>query len=378
MSVRVMAWVWEYAQVSGGSLIILLALADFAHDDGTGAYPSIKTLSAKARLGERQTQNVLSALQGLGLITISYRTGPNGVNVYHVVVNPDAQSVKNPPTLKERVFSRDDGKCVYCGKEASVLDHKLPVALGGKTTYENLVAACPDCNTRKGALHPARFTPRKDGEFEVQPEVQEGVYPIAPNPSIELSRESPVEPSRVITLPLWWNTLGKDASWGLEVDEDFIRDIDSFFGHLDLGFQARKMVQWLKDTVKGKKRKDIRRTWLNWCEKADREATEQGEGRKDAPAPKRKFGPLALTGLERGEEAVALWSRASDVLRGRFPIPSWHTWFSGLVALGFINGSLVLKAPSAFVAEYLWKRTIGSMEDATDCAIKFHIEAREE
>jgi 5-methylcytosine-specific restriction endonuclease McrA len=53
---------------------------------------------------------------------------------------------------KREVLRRDGFICQYCGQHASFLtvDHVVPRRLGGKHTWENLVAACPSCNHRKG------------------------------------------------------------------------------------------------------------------------------------------------------------------------------------------------------------------------------------
>lgn len=57
------------------------------------------------------------------------------------------------------------GLCAYCGKRPyQVIEHVLPIALGGGTTVENCVPACEECNTRKGARHPDTLTgARMDG-----------------------------------------------------------------------------------------------------------------------------------------------------------------------------------------------------------------------
>ncbi len=72
---------------------------------------------------------------------------------------------------RQNVYSRDGYACQYCGaqKDAHLLnyDHVLPRARGGKTTWENIVAACFPCNTRKGdrtpeeAKMPLKRNPRK-------------------------------------------------------------------------------------------------------------------------------------------------------------------------------------------------------------------------
>lgn len=53
---------------------------------------------------------------------------------------------------KREILRRDDYTCQYCGKRTPYLtiDHVLPRRLGGSHTWENLVAACPACNHRKG------------------------------------------------------------------------------------------------------------------------------------------------------------------------------------------------------------------------------------
>lgn len=53
---------------------------------------------------------------------------------------------------KREVLRRDEYTCQYCGKNSHYLtiDHIVPRRLGGDYSWENLVAACPTCNHRKG------------------------------------------------------------------------------------------------------------------------------------------------------------------------------------------------------------------------------------
>ena len=75
------------------------------------------------------------------------------------------------PLTRRAVFARDDWRCQYCGAAAENLDHVVPRSRGGSHTWENVVAACRRCNSRKEnrlieevGLHLARrpFAP-KDG-----------------------------------------------------------------------------------------------------------------------------------------------------------------------------------------------------------------------
>lgn len=42
------------------------------------------------------------------------------------------------------------GPCVYCGAEATALDHVVPQIKGGSSKRGNLVPACKPCNSAKG------------------------------------------------------------------------------------------------------------------------------------------------------------------------------------------------------------------------------------
>lgn len=54
---------------------------------------------------------------------------------------------------KREILRRDNYTCQYCGQHSPnlTIDHIIPRRLGGDHTWENLVAACPACNHRKGS-----------------------------------------------------------------------------------------------------------------------------------------------------------------------------------------------------------------------------------
>ena len=47
------------------------------------------------------------------------------------------------------VFIRDESTCQYCGRSAENVDHVHPRSRGGLHEWENVVAACRRCNSRK-------------------------------------------------------------------------------------------------------------------------------------------------------------------------------------------------------------------------------------
>jgi len=56
------------------------------------------------------------------------------------------------------IFARDKSICQYCGHRFSRnelnLDHVVPRAQGGTSTWENVVCSCHECNRRKGGRTP--------------------------------------------------------------------------------------------------------------------------------------------------------------------------------------------------------------------------------
>lgn len=58
------------------------------------------------------------------------------------------------------IYARDRNTCQYCGKRFARselnLDHVIPRSQGGRSTWENVVCSCLDCNRRKGGRTPAQ------------------------------------------------------------------------------------------------------------------------------------------------------------------------------------------------------------------------------
>ncbi len=50
---------------------------------------------------------------------------------------------------RRAVFARDGHRCQYCGSAAENIDHVIPRSKGGPHAWDNVVAACRPCNSRK-------------------------------------------------------------------------------------------------------------------------------------------------------------------------------------------------------------------------------------
>lgn len=56
---------------------------------------------------------------------------------------------RRAPLNRRAVFARDGNRCQYCAGPAESIDHVVPRSRGGQHVWENVVAACRACNTRK-------------------------------------------------------------------------------------------------------------------------------------------------------------------------------------------------------------------------------------
>ncbi|XP_010553809.1 PREDICTED: uncharacterized protein LOC104823787 [Tarenaya hassleriana] len=77
---------------------------------------------------------------------------PAVLRVPHLLQVVKRRRVKNSLSRKN-ILLRDDYTCQYCStRENLTIDHVLPISRGGEWKWENLVAACSRCNSRKGQM----------------------------------------------------------------------------------------------------------------------------------------------------------------------------------------------------------------------------------
>jgi 5-methylcytosine-specific restriction endonuclease McrA len=97
--------------------------------------------------------SVLDKTQSVGLVNKFIRV-PRVI----LLINYDKVPKRYIKFSRANIFLRDKNKCQYCGKEFKKndlnLDHVIPRAYGGISSWENIVCSCIKCNRIKGGRTP--------------------------------------------------------------------------------------------------------------------------------------------------------------------------------------------------------------------------------
>lgn len=91
MSAKLTGQVWEL-DLPHAQLLVLLALADHAKDDGSDVFPSVARTAWKAGYSARQTQRIMRQLEKLKILVLVQRGGDDGrPNRYRIDVSKAAR-----------------------------------------------------------------------------------------------------------------------------------------------------------------------------------------------------------------------------------------------------------------------------------------------
>ncbi len=108
MSAELSGQVWKL-KLSHGQQVVMLALADHAHDDGTHCYPGVPYLAWKTGYTERNVRRILGELEAAEIIEPQEekRGGAGNVTEYHIHLEKgDKKDEYNPDKPRKRVTTR--------------------------------------------------------------------------------------------------------------------------------------------------------------------------------------------------------------------------------------------------------------------------------
>jgi hypothetical protein len=78
--------------------------------------------------------------------------------------------------IRLKVLERDGNVCYWCGSPGDTMDHIVPWSKGGRTTMDNCICACQECNGQRGDMPAEKFAslrkvpaPRLNGGVLVDP-----------------------------------------------------------------------------------------------------------------------------------------------------------------------------------------------------------------
>lgn len=173
-----MAHIWATSKQKGTALLLLLAIADFANDDGE-AWPAVETLAKKIRMTERYTHMLLRQLTTAGELAIDMNAGKHGCNLFTVGGVKPASPVKPSSVGGEARFPKGVRPA---SPEPSVNHQETPAAnrtVEIQSEYEALVGRKLDRSEwtkqegaaakRIGAQYTTAQLRRAYGHYKAQP-----------------------------------------------------------------------------------------------------------------------------------------------------------------------------------------------------------------
>lgn len=177
MSVKIMSKVWEDAPYEGGTLLVLLALADWSDDEGL-SWPGVPRLAAKARLGRRQTQSILRRLEDDEIIATAFNTGRGNQNQYRIRVQNLRPLEKAQSTTERAQFATENVQ--PSAPDPLVLDPLVkPLSLAPETPSAEIK---PDPDSINAVTAPVEFNSTASARLAK----------LAPRPGAKPRRSKPV------------------------------------------------------------------------------------------------------------------------------------------------------------------------------------------
>jgi len=153
MSIAVTSAVWNSGRFKGAKLLLLLALADFANDQGM-CWPSINTLATKARVSRRTAQRMIRELIRAGPVAVEVRGGGRKSSRYRISLS----EFKAPGSAMSSPG----------GVKLTPVENGRPSGAGGDTPRASIRRPSGDRDVTPKPLLNLQRTPELEGRDSVQ------------------------------------------------------------------------------------------------------------------------------------------------------------------------------------------------------------------
>lgn len=235
MSIDVMSWVWKNSKQEGGALLTLLAMADFADDNGI-CWPSIPTLAKKARVSERQMFRILSELKSSGEIE-TVKIGGGRKSTTYKILKGQTPDKTSPLTQMTLTPDTDDRAPLPSVSPDPSLNHHDP----------SFIKATQKKGRRKAVFQPINFI-HKEWDEETA-----------------WLRKFLIEEQDTFTTPVAKERLIFDVGWWEALDRQLKDAIDPHF----LRREFTSMKLWIMENpTKAPKENDVLRFVKSWLTRA--------------------------------------------------------------------------------------------------------------
>ena len=176
-----MTAVWDAQRYEAGTLLVLLAMADYANDEDRTCHPSLGRLAEKSRLSRRQVQRIMDRLKTDGVITpVGEHPVRNGSPIIVYRINTDALTKGDTDNNKGDTMSPLDGENV-ANVTLKCDTHDTP----GVTpmSHDPLEEPLEDPSVEEGAAVPAQPAAAAEPSAWWQTEQPTEELPPAPRPT---------------------------------------------------------------------------------------------------------------------------------------------------------------------------------------------------
>ena len=151
MSLRVRAYVAKHSKLTRSVKALLLQIAHYAGDDGTGAYPSIATLQKDCGISPSTVHRALKEARQSSELAIQYNLGTNGTNLYRIrlekigsAADLEAAGLAVPSVRVADTPCHPDTQGIFCSRDQQYS------SLTRRSSYHDAENSKAESNSRDG------------------------------------------------------------------------------------------------------------------------------------------------------------------------------------------------------------------------------------